>query len=258
MLSIQKINHILNNFEAISLGALPEDKLMKRVDTKFIFPLSTLPQILPALYRDYNILEIKGDRTPLYKNYYYDTPDHQFYLAHHNKRDHRFKVRYRNYESTDTSFFEIKERQKTRTHKRRFQVDHIPNELDHREHKFIRSIVGDIGEINLALINSYKRITLINKTFTERLTIDLDLQFYNADKSNKVGIENVIIAELKQEHINKSSLVFKTMNDNGVRPFQFSKYCIGTVLLLSNKVKYNRFKKNLIKINSIENYGGSN
>ena len=54
---------------------------------------------------------------------------------------------------------------------------------------------------------------------------------------------NIVIIEIKQEKLNRNSVFYNLMKENGVRPSSMSKYCIGTSLLNQN-LKANRFKKN--------------
>ena len=243
---------ILNQFEPISLEKLLHAELMDRVDTKFLIHQADLPQILAALIKDYHILEVNNQRMAKYENLYFDTPEHRFYLDHHNKKDHRFKIRFRKYDNSQTNYFEIKERRKNRTSKKRIQTDLSRNELTEKEHDLVREILGSTTTLHPTLQNHYHRITLVSELLKERFTLDLGLT-YQSDGEVK-HIDNVVVAELKQYDLNRNSPVFKVMNQKKIRPFRFSKYCIGTVLLLpKEQIKYNNFKFIIQKLNTFKN-----
>ncbi|HLV43211.1 MAG TPA: polyphosphate polymerase domain-containing protein [Brumimicrobium sp.] len=249
---MQNITDILNQFEAISLEKLLNAELMNRVDTKFLIPHADLSQVLHSLNKDYYVLEVNGQRMAKYENLYFDMPDHNFYLDHHNGKDHRFKVRFRKYENSQTTFFEIKEHKKKRTNKERFQVDQMSDELKGPELALVQKMLGISNKLHPKLKNHYQRITLVNETLKERFTLDLNLVFENDDTSR--ALQNVIVAELKQQGLNRKSPVFEVMNQKKIRPFRISKYCIGTVLLFpKERVKYNRFKHIIQKLNTFNN-----
>ncbi|MBT3727452.1 hypothetical protein HOG21_07540 [bacterium] len=57
----------------------------------------------------------------------------------------------------------------------------------------------------------YKRITLVNKNNSERLTIDFDIRTYNLrnEKSNEINLKNLVILESKS--MDKKSTCTKLM-----------------------------------------------
>jgi hypothetical protein len=100
--------------------------------------------------------------------------------------------------------------------------------------------------------NSFHRITLVNKVENERLTLDFDLTFRWDDKTE--NFDNLIIAELKQESVNRNSAFFALMKTINIRPYRLSKYCIGSIELYGgSRLKFNRFKKKLLTLKKINN-----
>ncbi|XQF91528.1 VTC domain-containing protein (plasmid) [Pseudoalteromonas espejiana] len=57
---------------------------MNRVDSKFMLPLSFLPELLTHIQGQYRVLDIQGKRLFSYYNQYFDTPELDLYKAHHN------------------------------------------------------------------------------------------------------------------------------------------------------------------------------
>lgn len=239
----------LKDFDPIYLNDLSGSKLMNRVDTKFIFNVMDLEGILHNLIDYYRILEIEGKRISQYESLYMDEPSFRFYLDHHNKRDHRFKVRYRKYIESGTVFLEVKEKRKGRTNKSRIEVEEFKDVLEGDSLSFVQGIVGDIN-LSPALQNTYERITLVNEAQGERVTLDLGLTFSWNGKIEK--FTNLAIAELKQERIDRSSPFFQLMKSRLIRPNKVSKYCTGIMELRKEEgLKTNRFKKKIRTIKEI-------
>ena len=251
MLNIQ-INEALKDFEPISLLEMDRVKLMNRVDTKFAFSVTEFLTFLPHWANQYSILEIEGTRTPFYESLYLDDSQFTFFRDHHNGRTNRFKVRYRKYVESNLSFLEIKHKVKGRTDKSRIKVDDIPLDLLEKHTKFIEGIVTQDVNLKPVMWNSFHRMTLVNKSENERLTLDFDLTFKWNDKTQ--NFNNLIIAELKQENVNRNSVFYQLMKSRYIRPYRLSKYCIGSIELYGDSLKFNRFKKKLLQLKKINNY----
>ncbi len=99
-----------------------------------------------------------------------------------------------------------------------------------------------------SLWNNFKRITLVNLKDSERVTIDLDLNYSQNDA--KKSYSGVVVIELKQSRFDRKSIVAKTLKKYGYNPYSISKYCIGVVNLYKN-LKYNLFKTKILKLNKI-------
>ena len=241
------------DFEPIALEHLGQVKLLNRVDTKFTFGLDKLDGILQKLQNDYYILDIDDNRVMDYESLYYDSSDLAFYLAHHNERTNRLKVRYRRYVVSDICFFELKfKNNKGRTIKTRIQTPHIANGIQADEKQFLEQHhYGKNLDLKPTLWVYYKRMTLVSKDFSERATIDIDLSYQFNNQKYKYN--NVVIAELKQETVNRNSSIFKALHEEHIHPKRLSKYCMGIISCYGN-VKMNRFKQKytfLKKINKI-------
>ena len=160
-------------------------------------------------------------------------------------------MRYRKYVNSNIAFLEVKHKKNGRTEKSRIPADDIPYTMAPEQEKFVRKQGLEGAELVPSLLNGFKRITLVNKTMNERLTLDIDLTFKWKDEEKKIS--NVIIAELKQERVIRNSPFYALMKKNLIRPLRVSKYCIGIVTMYgTDNVKYNRFKKKLLKIKKIQ------
>ena len=252
-MQVNKLSHITEKFEAITLQEMDSVKLMNRVDTKFILSLKKAQNLLPELIKDYKILEINGNRMSNYESVYFDSPKYKLYLDHHKKKQDRYKVRFREYIESNLCFLEVKHKSKGRTDKRRVLVDSLETSLNEDHKSFISKAGLSLDDLNLVLQNSFTRITLVGKNNHERLTLDLNLTYKKHDK--EVKMNDLVIAELKQENLNRNSEFYKLTKRHLIRPFRVSKYCIGMITLLGKKnIKYNRFKKKLLKIDKLKDY----
>ncbi len=246
----QQVQEAAASLQAITLGEMDQVKLLDRFDKKFVFPLFALPAILSKVARCYRILEIDGHRILAYRTIYYDTPERDMYLAHHNCKLNRYKVRRREYLTTGQAFFEIKfKSNKRRTIKKRLFTSNHSVELSKEERKFLKSITSyKPRKLEPVLTNSFERITLVHRHNHERATFDMNLS-YTHDAS-VVNLLLPVVAEIKQEKTSGFSDLEKILRKQHFQPSPFSKYCVGTVLTQPT-IKHNRFKELLIRQNKM-------
>ncbi|WP_395053787.1 polyphosphate polymerase domain-containing protein [Flavobacterium sp.] len=247
---IQNFIQSIKPLKSISLQELDSVSLQDRIDKKFVLSSEQLRLILPCLKENYSVLDIDGNRVFSYENNYFDTKDFQFYKDHHNSYLHRIKVRSRKYVESDLSFFEIKKKEKVdRTNKFREKVTHLMSEIDNAQKEVIQSYTRkNIDGITLILKNNFKRITLVNHQHTERVTIDLELQFIQDNKT--IPLEKVVIIEIKQSKMTQTSPLANFFKSNNIRKNSFSKYIYG-VLIFNTEIKNNNFLSLIKKIKSI-------
>jgi hypothetical protein len=187
------------------------------------------------------VLQVDGVRLNRYRTLYFDTADLEFYTSHHTGRTDRFKVRSRSYLDSGVSFLEVKHKSKKgRVTKDRIRTESLLTQLTPELGEFVDELTPLQGRpLQPTLWNEFSRITLVSKGHQERVTFDLDLCFLANHSISPLA--QVVIAELKQESLNRSSALVAQMRALGLRPTGFSKYCIGTALLYP-EVKHNRFK----------------
>jgi hypothetical protein len=240
----------LNKLVPISLAEIDDSKvgLMHRVDTKYLLNKDELSLILESLPSDYRILEVENARISRYETLYFDTEDNQFYLAHHNKRANRFKVRVRRYVENDLVFLEVKEKtNKKVTLKKRIKLPFFAEDLSQLKGTIPADLLP-LNEIQLKaqLWTIFRRITLVNPILKERMTIDLDLQLKNTE--NEMSCDDLVIVELKRDKDNSSnSPILELMKMLHIKEAGFSKYSVGTALI-RDEVKKNTFKSRLTSL----------
>ena len=111
--------------EAIGLEEAKVVRLMNRVDRKYLASADVMEELLGRVTDGYRVQEIAvGNRIAPYRTLYFDTDDLAMYTMHHNGKRNRQKLRVRTYRSSDTTFFEIKNKDnKGRTSKVRIPMD---------------------------------------------------------------------------------------------------------------------------------------
>lgn len=245
----QQVQKLMSEFSAISLEEMNSVALMKRTDTKFVINKSQLFTVLKEIEGQYKVLEINTDRIMSYSSLYFDTVDNKFYNDHHNGKNNRTKIRQRKYVESNLCFLEIKQKNgKGETNKTRIPVKDFELNLSKSSEAFIAQTTNQDFNLEPSLWNGFNRITLVNLKSKERVTIDLNLSF-KINETEK-SFKNLVVVEVKQERFNRNSAIVKVLKSLQQHPYSISKYCIGMISLY-NDLKYNIFKKKLIKINNI-------
>jgi len=239
----------LARFKSVTLKELDGVKLLDRVDTKFVFSVSKLPEILNDISDDYRILEIDGRQIMTYRTTYFDTAGFKMYNEHQNGKLNRFKIREREYSDSDIKFLEVKFKDnKGRTLKSRTLRSESQNQFTEDEVIFLNSHSPfESQELEFKLCNNYRRITMTNQI--ERVTIDFDMNFTN-NFGETISIPPLVIIEVKQGKRSMNSAVISILKKYHIRPQGFSKYCVGSMMLYNN-LKSNAFKSKIQLLNKL-------
>jgi len=246
---MQTLEKVLNSFVSISLEELKDYSLQDRIDTKFIFPMQRLPVILSNLQGEYAMLKIQEKVISDYETVYYDTTSLDLYLAHHNEKGNRYKIRLRKYMDSGLCFFEIKfKNSKERTLKYRIPQPDLKTALTKEAIEFLHEHIPLIAnDLTPQITIRYSRLTLISLHSKERLTFDLQLTASREGYTYSFG--DMVVAELKQE--NKGASPFRTaMKQAGIRSASLSKYCMGLMVTYPG-IKSNKFKQTLLIVQKI-------
>ena len=241
---MNEIREILKKYNPVYLSDIEQVRLMNRIDRKYWFHLTDLPEVLKNLTDEYNILEINGERLMVYETTYYDTDDDLMYRLHHNRKLNRYKIRKRRYLSTGDDFLEIKlKNNKRRTVKQRIKSEDITFNITEKEALFIGSESPYLANELVPVINNrFRRITLVNKNNTDRCTIDMNLEFKN--HRNNIIFDDLVIVEIKRGRSLKSSPLLLVLREKKIRQRGLSKYCTGRAML-EPELKRNGFKPRL-------------
>ena len=247
---MSNVPQIITDFSSISLDEMDDVKLMSRNDTKFAFKANKMPLLLKKLLPFYRVLSIDDKLIHDYKSLYFDTNNRKFYLDHHNGRVNRNKIRFREYVGSKLTFLEIKlKNNKGKTIKRRMKVESINTNLSKKQQKYIEKIIGEPMKVNAKQWINFSRITFVHKIQKERLTMDVNLTFEN--NNDKGDMKHIVIAEVKQERMSRSSDFMRIAKEMHILPIRISKYCL-TTLALNPLLKKNRFKEKVLFINKLK------
>lgn len=247
---------ILEQMEPIGLADMKAVRLMNRVDQKYMAPASLLEELLGRVADGYYVQHIEGEALAPYRTLYFDTEGLDMYTMHHNQKLNRQKLRVRTYRSTDTTFFEIK----NKDNKKKTRKVRIPIEVEMFNHALeveeVREFVDSktpwpATALHECLENRFERITLVDKGMSERITIDSGIRFHNRATGLEADIAKLLVIEVKHEVGAPTSAIERALHDLHILPRRMSKYCIGTALTTPT-VKHNRFKPKLLYINKIQ------
>jgi len=232
------LDRALARLDPVTLEQLDRAQLHERVETKAVMRAEAVPDLLRRLRGQYHVMEHAGTRLQRYTNAYFDTADLRDYRAHHNRRRHRSKIRYRSYVDSDLTFFEIKRKDGARTVKLRQVSTPARSSLWPDDGAFLARVNHDPSSAYVpSLAVSYRRILLVRRDFGERVTIDLDLCFDTG--ARRIVMPDAAIVEFKQPRLDRRSPAVRAVP----RPAQrFSKYCIG-LASCDPSLKQNRFKR---------------
>ncbi len=223
----------ISGFQQIDFLSLRSQLLYTgRVDTKYILHYQDWVDVIGSLKDAYCVVLHHGKMSQTYSTVYYDSPELRFYMAHHNGRGNRMKMRTRTY-SDGLSFFEVK------------QKTNKGLTIKERHTEPTDQFSGLLPQLEIV----YDRVTMYDKKFEEKLTFDFNLRFRN--DTSEVGFDSIVIAESKKMKYTDSVFVNeikrKKINSNSV-----SKYCLGMASLNTN-LKQNNFKAVLHAINKLKN-----
>ncbi len=252
------MENIIRTYSPISLGEMSGIKLMNRTDTKFVTTVDRLRLLLTLAHDEYRAQEVDGRRIASYYTAYFDTPDNNMYIVHQNGHAGRQKLRIRSYVDTGLNFLEVKTKNNHgRTKKKR--VDMVGFDPTHPDHgiRFLRQdeqfrsydaflskhLRYDPTVLTEHLENHFRRITLVNKAKTERVTIDTNLCFHNIKTDRDVDLTGLVIIEVKRDGLQPSPIL-GMLRELRIKPSGFSKYCMGSALT-NPSLKRNNFKERL-------------
>lgn len=208
----------LKAFESISLEEMDSVELMNRIDSKYIFNINLLPELLIESSLYFKVLEINQERLFSYITTYYDTPEFSLFNNHLSGKLNRHKIRHRTYESTGVSYLEVK----FKTNKNRTIKWRIKNEMEGNFNKKASEFLFDHAKmkadsLNAVVTNSFKRITLVSIEDKTRITLDFDIQFKTNELQQKT-LPYLAIAEIKQEGKNNNNFFIQLLKKKGWNP----------------------------------------
>ena len=238
------------SFQPITLEEMSGVKLMNRTDTKFVTTIPQLLRLLAMAGQDYYVQDIDGERNMLYDTTYFDTQGFDMYKEHQYGHVNRQKIRFRTYVSSHLQFMEVKTKNNHgRTKKKRIEVDDMDLHDEQKRDFLAKYLKFGVDTLVPHMHNYFRRVTLVNKGKTERLTIDSSLQFHNVLTHTDRDMGQLVIIELKRDG-QVFSPVLDMLRQLHIHPHGFSKYCMGAALT-NELLPVNRFKEKLRDVERI-------
>ncbi len=240
----------LGNWSPVSLSELNRRAaLLDREENKYVVSAAELQRVLDDLRDDFDVLTIDGRHSFSYDTVYFDTPDLLCYRQHAQGRRLRMKVRSRHYVDSDLHFFEVKLKgTRGRTIKLRMPYPaESHGTLTGDADRFLRSAVADVygaplpARFSPALAMTYRRLTLVGRQQSERVTIDYTLGFRTLRVTQDAPPSTVIV-EVKSP--DGRGIADERFRAHHVRPQSCSKYCVG-VGLTTPGIQHNAFNNTL-------------
>ena len=250
------LSALLARIDPITLDEMESITLMNRIDSKYLTDVPTLMRLLgDAAEQGYRALYVDGKKLIPYDSVYFDTPDLRTYTDHRNRKLVRQKVRTRCYlTDSGAAFLEIKRKTNHgRTKKKRMQIP-MADFADFRGNAEAAAYLQTrsmftVEQLSPELHTRFSRITLVNAHQTERITIDMDLQFENVRFGTQASLPGAVIIELKQDG-RAPSRMKPILLKHRIKPFRISKYCTA-VTLTDPTARYGRFKLKLKRIGRV-------
>ena len=250
------LSALLARFDPITLDEMESITLMNRIDSKYLTDFPTLLRLLgDAAEQGYRALCVDDKKLIPYDSVYFDTPDLKTYTDHRNRKLVRQKIRTRCYlTDSGAAFLEIKRKTNHgRTKKKRMQIP-MADFADFRGNAEAAAYLQTrsmftADQLSPELHTRFSRITLVNVHQTERITIDLDLQFENVRFGTQASLPGAVIIELKQDG-RAPSRMKPILLKHRIKPFRISKYCTA-VTLTDPTARYGRFKLKLKRIGRV-------
>lgn len=244
------IEESIASFQPITLEEMSGVKLMNRTDTKFVTTIPQLLRLLAMAGLDYYVQDIDGERNMLYDTTYFDTQGFDMYKEHQHGHVNRQKIRFRTYVSSHLQFMEVKTKNNHgRTKKKRIEVDDMDLHDEQKRDFLAKHLKFAVDTLVPHMHNYFRRVTLVNKGKTERLTIDSSLQFHNVLTHTDRDMGQLVIIELKRDG-QVFSPVLDMLRQLHIHPHGFSKYCMGAALT-NELLPVNRFKEKLRDVERI-------
>lgn len=248
------LNWYTESFNHCDLAALNQRAAMlTRIDNKYIVQSKDLLSLRSMLAKNFDVLEIGGERGFNYSTRYFDDDERSAYYEHHQGKRKGFKVRVRRYLQAGLCYVELKMKDKRGTTiKQRFDYDFndyetlSPEAIQFVKNGYQSHYGKSFGyQIQSVLDIEYQRLTLVSKDGAERMTIDTDIVFNNSQGKVEAQ-EGMFIIETKSE--NGRGYADKCLRSEHHYPIKrCSKYCIG-MAALSEVSRYNHFLPTMRKL----------
>ena len=238
----------LDGFDPISLAELnAKAEMLTRLDRKYVISSSDFEALSPQFAGRFDILEVNDKRSFGYRTCYFDTERLDSYRDHVQGRRRRSKVRVRRYLDAGFSFLEVKLKslRKTTVKKRLAYTDSAFDSLTDDALGFIDACHRELYEragpsVFQAVIKmQYDRLTLVAHEGGERVTIDRNLRFWNANTTAATAQDMILIETKSRFGRGIGDTILRRAGHHPIG--SCSKYCLG-LATLGVVPRFNKFQ----------------
>ena len=208
----------------ISLEESKKIKIFNRFESKYIIDHDDILNIIRLLENDYLLVEENNKIIFGYHSLYFDTPELNMWNDHNIDKPSRQKIRIREYDDK-SKFLEIKEKIDGKTIKTRIPIESYF--INDEEQWISDNLKYDTKNLIKSLDVKYNRISFVKKDKTERITLDIDIEYYNY-KTNKrwKSNKNFAILEIKKNK-EENNEIEDIINKEYIFKQKYSKYYWG-------------------------------
>ena len=208
----------------ISLEESKKIKIFNRFESKYIIDHDDILNIIRLLENDYLLVEENNKIIFGYHSLYFDTPELNMWNDHNIDKPSRQKIRIREYDDK-SKFLEIKEKIDGKTIKTRIPIESYF--INDEEQWISNNLKYDTKNLIKSLDVKYNRISFVKKDKTERITLDIDIEYYNY-KTNKrwKSNKNFAILEIKKNK-EENNEIEDIINKEYIFKQKYSKYYCG-------------------------------
>ncbi len=242
-----RLGTMLNDLDRFPVEQMDDYALLRRVDTKFLYPAEKLGALIQSLGKCYGLLPAGEQPIASYQTLYFDTPSKAFFHQHRRGQRDRYKIRIRHYLERELSFLEVKRKTNHNvTIKVRRKRDFLDSSINGDERSFLKDQTPcDPSRIVPQVWTNFYRITLVGLGIRERLTVDLGLAFEADRKEHRM--HGLAVIEIKQPRFWARSPAMLALRARGIRPSGMSKYCTAQATLFPG-LRCNQFRPSLRNI----------
>jgi len=216
-------------------------------DFNFLFSNTDLEILLEQNKDHYEAFPFDGEVLRSYNAVYFDTPKNQLFIEDHNKKRNRNIVRYVKCIETNKTILEARYLNKKGVKKKKkMQVDSIKKELSENEIEFLSKVLPKkiANNLEARLSLNYKRIVIVGKNNSDRVTIDSDFEVSkNEEPFVKIDLAN---CKINQERGLEASVFHNSLRNNNIRESKISNYVLG--MSIFGKRKSNFYSNKINKI----------
>ena len=205
----------------ISLKESKKIKIFNRFESKYIIDHDDILNIIKLLENDYLLVEENNKIIFGYHSLYFDTPELNMWNDHNIDKPSRQKIRIREYDDK-SKFLEIKEKIDGKTIKTRIPIESYF--INDEEQWISDNLKYNTKNLIKSLDVKYNRISFVKKDKTERITLDIDIEYYNY-KTNKrwKSNKNFAILEIKKNK-EENNEIEDIINKEYIFKQKYSKY----------------------------------